>query len=166
MDMKERALLAGQATFIYLFKEIASSNIIYVGCTRYMGRRLTEHKGAINDPKNYAGIYVYMRENNLKLFEDVEIVIVEYMQDREKAQLRETALIEQYAATVKNNVKYDTRKYITDPRFLKVQCTNTGTIYPCVKSVMEELNITRYKLDKAMKEGKAINGNTFIYVKK
>lgn len=164
MTKQESALLAGSAKFIYLFKEIKTGKIIYVGQTRYLGRRLTEHRKGINDIKNHASIYLYMRENNLKLFTDVEVVIVDYTQDRQQAEKIEAELIDKYSDTVLNTVKYDTRKYNTDPRFKKVLCVDTGEIFWAVKPVLEKYNISRYFLDKAINNGTEIAGHIFKYI--
>ena len=150
LSKKESAKLAGQASFIYLLREIKTNKIIYVGCTRYVGRRLTEHKSSLLDEKNRAAIYMYMRENNLKFFVDVEFNIVDYIQDREQAQIIESQLIDKYKATALNTIKYDTRKYNTDPRFKKVRCVTTGEEFWAVQPVLEKYNVSRYLLDKAI----------------
>lgn len=164
MTKQESAKLAGSTKFIYLFKEIKTGKVIYVGQTKYLGRRLNEHRQAISDTKNHTAIYLYMRENNLQLFKDIEICIVDYTQDREKAELIETSLINKYKDTVLNIVKYDTRKYNTDPRFKKVKCIETGEIFWAVKPVLEKYNISRYFLDKAIKNKTKIANLTFEYI--
>lgn len=165
LSKKESAKLAGQASFIYLLREIKTNKIIYVGCTRYVGRRLTEHKSSLLDEKNRAAIYMYMRENNLKFFVDVEFNIVDYIQDREQAQIIESQLIDKYKATALNTIKYDTRKYNTDPRFKKVRCVTTGEEFWAVQPVLEKYNVSRYLLDKAITNQEPIHsGEVFQYI--
>ena len=165
LTKKESAKLAGQASFIYLFKEIKTNKIIYVGCTRYVGRRLTEHKTSLLDETNRASIYLYMRENNLQFFRDVEFTIVDYIQDRGQAQIIESQLIDKYKSTVLNTVKYDTRKYNTDPRFKKVRCITTGEEFWAVQPVLEKYKVSRYMLDKAISNKEPIHsGEVFEYI--
>lgn len=165
MNNQEKAKLAAQTKFIYIFREIKTNKVIYVGQTKFLGRRLNEHRTALKE-KNYAGIYVYMRENNLEFFKNVEVVIVGYTQSREEACKLEAELIKRYATTVQNNVKYDTRKYNTDPRFRQVECVETGEIFGAITFLMEKLNLSRYHINKAIMANKPIYGFHYRYVKK
>ena len=163
MTQKEKAILASKARYIYLFREIKTQKVLYVGCTKYLGRRLHEHRTAINNPKNYTAIYMYMREHNLKFFEDVEIVIVQHVFGQEEAQKVEAEYIAKYKDTVLNEIKWDTRKYNTDPRIRKVIDKTTGKIYWCVKEAFEDIGTTRYLLDRAIKKQEPIDGRLFDY---
>lgn len=164
MTKQEAAKLAGQTYFIYTLREIKSGTVIYVGRTRYMGRRLTEHRGSLADPENHAGIYEYMREHDLQFFVDVEVCIVDYKQKREEATQRETELIQLYKDTVKNTVLVDTRKYNTDPRFRKVRCITTGEEFWAVNPVLEKFGMSRYLLVKAIENKTEICGHKFEWI--
>lgn len=164
MTKLERAKLAGSTRFIYVFKEIKTGKIIYVGQTRYLGRRLNEHRDSLKDTTLHTSIYVYMREHQLEFFRDVEIDIVGYTQDIDEASKLESEFIKKYQDTVQNVVSYDTRKYNTDPRLRKIRCIETGDEYWAMKPVMEKYNISRYLLDKAIKNKTKIANLTFEYI--
>lgn len=164
MNKREAAKLAGQTVFIYLFREIKTGKIIYVGQTKYIGRRLNEHRASLADIHNHKGIYHYMRDNNLEFYRDVEICIVREVFGRDLASKIESEYIEKYKDTVQNIVTVDSRKYNTDPRLKKVRNVTTGEVFWAVQPVMEKYKISRYFLDKAIKRKDVIAGCLFEYV--
>ena len=157
----QRALMANIA-YVYLFEEIKTGKINYVGTTRYIGRRLHEHRESLKD--NTAPIYVYMREHNLQFFKDVIIKIVDFCESREEAAKVEQSYIEKYKDTVQNLVKLDTRKYCTDPRWRKVWCVTTNERFNCIKLACEKAKTSRYKLMKASENREYINGLYFEFI--
>lgn len=164
MNKKEAADRAGSVLYLYLFKEVKTGKVIYVGQTRFLGRRITEHIRALKDLRNYAAIYVYMRNHNLEFFRDVEISIIFRGFDRAKMEALETEYINKYSTTVQNMIKVDTRKYNTDPRFKKVRCITTGEVFWAVNPVLEKYNISRYFLEKAIRNKTEIAGCLFEFV--
>lgn len=165
MNKQEAALRAGSVLFLYLFKEIKSGKVIYVGQTRYLGRRFNEHLSSLKDLKNHAAIYEYMRNNNLEFFRDVEISVIARCFDRTEIEALETEYINKYSDTIQNTVKIDTRKYNTDPRFKKVRNITTGEVFWAVQPVMEKYNVSRYLLEKAINTKTPIAGCLFEWVK-
>lgn len=160
---QERAKKAGQVLFVYTLNETKTGNVIYVGVTRYLGRRMAEHVRSQETTK--AAIYVYMREKGIKLFSGVTLTVVDKVFGREEANKIETELISKHKATAQNGIVYDTRKYNTDPRHHKVRCITNGKEYWAVKPVTEEYNVTRYKLDKAIRNKTPIHsGELFEYI--
>ena len=159
---EKAASIAGKTYFIYMFREIESHKPIYIGRTRYVGRRMTEHRKALGDEKNYAPIYVYMRENNLQFFEDVEVVICDYVQDGALAVKREAELIEKHKDTVLNLQKIDTRQHNTDPRHKPVICITTGERFWAMKPACERYNVSRYLLRKAIENKEPISSGEYF----
>lgn len=166
MTQKEKAMMAGQTYFVYGFLEVSTDNIIYIGVTRYVGRRLNEHRNGLKNTKNYTAIYVYMREHNLEFFRDVKVVILDYIIGRQNAQNLESDYIKKYSNTALNKVKIDTRKYNTNPTWKKVVCVTTGEIFSNVKSACEKFNTSRYLLNQAIIKNTDINGFRFKYLSK
>lgn len=164
MNKKEAADRAGSVLYLYLFKEVKTGKVIYVGQTRFLGRRITEHIRALKDLRNYAAIYVYMRNHNLEFFRDVEISIIFRGFDRAEMEALETEYINKYSTTVQNMIKVDTRKYNTDTRFKKVRCITTGEVFWAVNPVLEKYNISRYFLEKAIRNKTKIAGCLFEFV--
>lgn len=163
MTLQERAKTAN-VFFVYLFEEVSTKTIFYVGVTRYVGRRMNEHRRDKGRIKRNP-LYVYMRDNDLELFRNVEVRLVAFAHSREEANKLEAEYIERYKDTVTNTVKFDTRKYCTDPRYLKVRCITTGEEFHAVSPVCEKYGITRYKLVKAIENGTEINGLKFEFIK-
>ena len=75
--------------FIYLFRVKKTREVIYVGSTKAIGKRLNEHRRAFREPKHQLPIHIYMKENHLKLFDDVEVCIVEYLSEGTEEQALE-----------------------------------------------------------------------------
>lgn len=163
MDLKERASMA-DITFIYTFVERASGKVFYVGQTRHVGRRMNEHRRDLKRCQ-HTPLYVYMRDNNLELFRNVDVCLVGYAKTRAEAAQMEADLIERYRETVVNVVKFDSRKYSTDPRYLKVRCVDTGETWHAVAAACEHFGLTRYKLTKAIERGQPVNGHKLEFVK-
>ena len=161
LSLKERSKLAN-VFFVYLFEERKTKKIICVGMTKYVGRRMREHKTDMLRKNN--NLYVYMRDNDLELFKNVDVKLVDFCKTREEAAQKESELIKKYHDTVKNLVTLDTRKYSTDPRYLKVKCLTTGELFYAVAPVIKKFNVSRYKLFKAIKNKQAINGFMFDFV--
>lgn len=164
LTLKERADMANNVCFIYLFVETETDTVFYVGSSKMIGRRLNEHRRDLKRPSR-TPLYIYMRDHNLELFKNVEVRIVAYAKTREEASDIESEYIERYKATVTNVIKHDSRKYSTDPRYLKVRCVTTGEIFHAVKPVCEKYKVSRYLLTKAIRRGEAINGFKFEFIK-
>lgn len=163
LSLRERSEMAN-VTFVYLFVERGSGKVFYVGTTRYVGRRMNEHRRDLKRNK-YTPLYVYMRDNDLELFRNVDVQLVELVRSRDEAAKLEAAYIERYKDTVVNVVKLDTRKYSTDPRYLKVRCVDTGEVFHAVSAACTKIGVSRYKLTKAIESGAKINGYKFEFVK-
>lgn len=105
-----------------------------------------------------------MRNHNLEFFRDVEISIIFRGFDRAEMEALETEYINKYSTTVQNVIKVDTRKYNTDPRFKKVRCITTGEVFWALNPVLEKYNISRYFLEKAIRNKTEIAGCLFEFV--
>lgn len=153
---------AGNTYFVYVFREINTQKIIYVGVTRYIGRRLAEHRKALKDNTCYTAIYVYMRANNLEFFKDVEVTIVDHCDHRGLAAQRESSIILKHRSTVLNQQKFDSRAHNTDPRHKAVRCVTTGEEFWAMKPVTEKFKVSRYLLRKAIENNKPIHSGEYF----
>ena len=161
-SLADRSKLAN-ILFVYLFERTDTKEVFYVGVTKYVGRRLNEHRRDLKRVKT-TPLYVYMRDNDLELFKNVEVRLVAYCNSRDDANLIEAEYIEKYKNTVVNFIELDTRKYLTDPRWIKIKCVDTNEIFNDVMSCCRKFNVTRYKLMKAIDNNQAINNHKFIKV--
>lgn len=163
MDLKQRSLMAN-VVFVYLLVTCDTDTVFYVGTTRCVGRRLNEHRNYLLR-SHRTPLYVYMRDHDLELFRNVYVKLVAYARSREEAAQIETAYIERYKDTVTNVIKHDSRKYSTDPRYIKVRCVDTGQIWHAVKPAARAFGISRYKLTKAIERGELIDGHKLEFIK-
>lgn len=164
LTLQERSKMAN-VFFVYLFEEVETKKVFYVGVTKFIGRRMNEHKRdrSVGRGKR-TPLYVYMRDNDLELFKNVEVRLVGYTHDRVEASRMESEYIKKYADTVQNLVKTDTRKYSTDPRYRKVRCITTGETFHAVKPVCDKYKISRHHLVKFIERGEEIDGLKFEFI--
>ena len=163
-NLKQRSIKAGNTYYTYLMKD-SENQVRYVGCTRYLGRRINEHINALINRKFSQGIYAYMFENNLHFFSDIVFEVVGRFYTRAEAQSLEAQLICKYSTTTQNIQKYDTRKHNTDTRLKPVKCITTGESFWALKPCCEKFNVSRYLLVKAIENNKPIHsGELFEFI--
>ena len=68
---------------IYLFREKKTDKVIYVGSSSRVCKRLGNHIAQLRGDKAMQPIHHYMVDNNLILYKDVEVVLVDFAPDRE-----------------------------------------------------------------------------------
>lgn len=165
MTQAERATKAGQTYYVYLLVETETNAVIYVGQTRYLGRRINEHISSTLDSKNHAPLYIYLRGRRLALFEGVDVKVIARVFSRQESEIKESELIEKYKDTCLNKVKLDTRRYNTDPRHKKVKCVTDGREWWAVAPAEQDTGISRYKIEKSIKTKTPVNGLQFEWVR-
>lgn len=153
--------------FIYLFREKQTGKVIYVGSTRAIGKRLNEHRRALREPKHMLPIHVYMKEQNLKLFDDVEVCIVEFLQDvsREKALEVESEYFFKYRDTLKNVRPAEIRSGEYSVRNKAVRCLNDGKEFFSIRQAADYYGLNRVTIMNHLNHGsKTKTGLVFEYI--
>ena len=153
--------------FIYLFREKKTQKVIYVGSCKNIGRRLNEHRRALREPKRENPIHKYMRENDLKLFDDVEVAIVEYSNNMTRAEALEleAKYYYLYESTVKNKRPAENRTGIYATRNKPVKCLTDGKVFFSVRKAAEYYGVTRHTLMKHLNFGTRLKSELiFEYV--
>ena len=140
---------------IYLFRVKKTQEVIYVGSTRNIGMRLNEHRRAFREPKHELPIHKYMMENNLELFTDVEVAIVEYLSGvtRQAALEVEAEYYHRYKDTLKNTRPAEIRSGIYSVKNKPVRCLNDGQVFYSLRKAAEYYGITRYSLANHLNKG-------------
>lgn len=122
--------------YIYLLQEKTTNNILYVGRTKFPMRRFQEHKKAIKTSS--APLYKYIRENDLKLYDDINVIITEFIPNDEiVANEREQYYTDLYKDTVLNVYLGDKRDFEYSNLNKPIQCITDGKIYSSIKQVFE-----------------------------
>lgn len=116
--------------YVYLFRVKENGNVIYVGSSVRPMERIKEHIQCSEGRKETKQpIYKYMQENNFKLIDDVEIVWVERVDNREKALKLEADYYYRYIDTVLNTRPSEDRRGGNNPKRRKVKCINDGLVF-------------------------------------
>lgn len=155
--------------FIYIFRVKETNEVIYVGSTRIFASRMNEHRRSLREEKRAQNIHKYMNENNLKLYEDVEVAIVWFKDDCEasEAYQEEARLTNLYKDTVRNFRVAENRQDENSSHSTKVKCLNDGKIYPSIRRLSEVVGIGRDALGKKLLKGVLdIEGQKYEIVKK
>lgn len=153
--------------FIYLFREKQTGSVIYVGSTRAIGKRLNEHRRAFREPKHELPIHTYMKQNNLKLFDDVEVCIVEFLQGvpKEKALEVEAEYYYRYEKTLKNVRPAENRIGEFSARNKAVRCLNDGKEHLSIRQAAEFYGLNRVTIMNHLNKGSILkNGLVFEYI--
>ena len=153
--------------FIYLFRVKATQEVIYVGSCRQISERLNEHRRAFREPKHELPIHKYMKKNNLKLFDDVEVAIVEYSNDmtKEEALNLEAQYYHRYKDTLKNTRPAEIRTGIYATRNKPVRCLNDGQVFYSIRKAAEYYGIDRSTIMYHLNKGSRLkNELVFEYV--
>ena len=130
-------LSSSRVYYIYLFREKNTGKVIYVGSSARPMERIKEHIQCAEFRKktkynNHQKIYLYLRDNNLKLIKDVEIVWVERVEDKEESLRLEAEYFHKYKDTVLNDRPAEEMDGSNNPKRKKVVCVNTGEVFDTV----------------------------------
>lgn len=153
--------------FIYLFRVKKTGEIIYVGSTKAIGKRLNEHRRAFREQKHELPIHAYMKENHLKLFDDVEVCIVEYLSEGTKAQILEleAKYYYKYKDTIKNTRPAEIRSGEFSVRNKSVRCLNDGKVFISIRKAAEYYGMNRSTLMYHLNKGTILkSGLIFEYM--
>ncbi len=153
--------------FIYLFREKETNTVIYVGSTRQITERLNEHRRAFRDKSHELPIHRYMRNNNLKLFEDVEVSIVAYLENvsKEEALKVEALYFYKYKDTLKNTRPAEVRTDEYSPRSKAVKCINDNKCFVSIRRASEYYGLNRNTIMSHLNKGTVLkNGLVFRYL--
>ena len=154
--------------YIYLFRVKKTQEVIYVGSTRNISTRINEHRRAFRELKHELPVHKYMIEKNLKLFTDVEVVIVEYLSgvSKQEALEVEAEYYYRYKDTLKNTRPGEIRSGIYAARNKPVRCLNDGQIFYSIRKAAEYYKITRNALMNHLNKGTRLKSELiFEYVK-
>lgn len=153
--------------FIYLFRVKKTGEVIYVGSTRAIGQRLNEHRRGLKESKHELPIHAYMKEHGLKLFDDVEVCIVEYFQNvpKEKALQVEAEYYFKYKDTLKNVRPAEIRSGEFSARNKPVKCLNDGKEFVSIRNAAEYYGINRATIMYHLNHGSRLkSGLIFEYL--
>lgn len=153
--------------WIYLFRIKKTGEVIYVGSTRAIGQRLNEHRRGLKEEKHRLPIHEYMIQNNLKLYDDVEICLVEFMQnvDKETVLAKEAEYFYRYRDTVKNTRPAEDRTDEFATRNQAVRCLNDGKEFYSLRNAAEYYGLNRATISNHLKKGSRIKkGLVFEYI--
>lgn len=152
---------------IYLFRVKTTGTVIYVGSTKQIGQRLNEHRRAFREKNHELPIHTYMKAHNLKLFKDVEVCIVDYLENvsREKALELEAEYYYKYKDTIQNTRPAEIRNGEFAPRSKPVKCLNDGKCFVSIREASEYYGINRVTIMSHLNKGTIIkSGLTFQYL--
>ena len=152
---------------IYLFRVKESGTVIYVGSTRQIGQRLNEHRRAFREKKHELPIHAYMKANNLELFKDVEVCIVDYLENvsKEKAYELEAEYYYKYRDTVKNTRPAEKRSGEFSPQSKPVKCLNDGKCFVSIREASEYYGLNRVTIMAHLNKGSVLKcGLVFQYM--
>lgn len=158
---------ANQQYFIYLFRIKETQEVIYVGSCRNISKRLAEHRRAFREPKHELPIHKYMKDNHLKLFDDVEVAIVEYSNNmtRKEALELEAEYFYRYKDTLRNTRPAEIRTGIYATRNKPVKCLTDGKVFYSVRKAAEYYGVTRHTLMRHLNRGTRLKSELiFEYV--
>ena len=153
--------------FIYLFRVKSSGEVIYVGSTKSIGKRLNEHRRAFREPAHELPIHAYMKQNNLELFHDVEVCIVEYLDDatKEEALKIEADYYYKYQDTIKNTRPAEIRDVEFSPRNIAVMFISDGKEFVSIRQAAEYYGVNRVTIANHLNEGTRLkSGLVFEYI--
>lgn len=154
--------------FIYLFRVKKTGKVIYVGSTKAIGKRLNEHRRGMREQSHRMPIHDFMKENNLKLFEDVEVSIVDFFTNATKDEVlkKEAEYYYKYKETLKNTRPAEIRNDEFSPRSKPIKCLNDGKIFVSIRKAAEEYGLNRATISKHLNKGSILkNGLVFEYIK-
>ena len=153
--------------YIYLFRVKKTGTVIYVGSCKSIGKRMNEHRRAFRDPSHELPIHRYMKEQGLKLIDDVEVVIVEFLNNttREKALEVEAQYYFKYKDTVKNTRPAEIRSGVYSSRNKPVRCVNDGKVFISIRKAADYYGVDRSTVMYNLNKGRKLyNGLLFEYV--
>lgn len=121
--------------YVYILREKASNNVIYVGYTKYPTRRFKEHKESLDDnhDRKCQDVHQYMKDNNLMLYKDVEISLIDCLEFEEEAIAREIYYTNYYSSTVKNHLLGNIKDGKYNQHARKIMCLNDGKVFDTVR---------------------------------
>ena len=154
--------------YIYIFRVKETQEVIYVGSTQNLGMRMNEHRRAFREPKHELPIHKYMKENNLALFTDVEVVIVECLSGvtKQVALNLEAEYYYRYKGTLKNTRPAEIRAGIYATRNKPIRCLNDGQVFGSIRKAAEYYGTTRHALMNHLNKGTRLKSElVFEYVK-
>ena len=154
--------------FIYLFRVKKTQEIIYVGSCKAIGNRLNEHRRAFRDSKHELPIHSYMKQHGLKLFDDVEVVITEYLSDATKddALSKEAEYYYKYRDTLQNTRPAEIREGEFSPRNKPVRCMSDNKEFISIRQAADHYNLDRVTIMNHLNKGSILkNGLVFEYVR-
>ena len=128
---------------------------------------MNEHRRAFRDPSHELPIHRYMKEQGLKLFDDVEVVIVEFLNNttREKALEVEAQYYFKYKDTVKNTRPAEIRSGVYSSRNKPVRCVNDGKVFISIRKAADYYGVDRSTVMYNLNKGRKLyNGLLFEYV--
>lgn len=164
---KEVLPVEAKQYFIYLFRVKKTGDVIYVGSTKAIGKRLNQHRRAFKEPKHELPIHAYMKENHLSLFDDVEVCIVEYLPGGTKEQVLEieAKYYYKYKDTIKNTRPAEIRSGEFSVRNKSVKCLNDGNVFISIRKAAEYYGMNRVTLMYHLNKGTILkSGLVFEYV--
>lgn len=152
---------------VYLLKEKATNQVIYVGSSARPAERMKEHNQVLQGGKKAQEkypLYQYMMNKGLKLYKDVEVIWVDVAKDRESMYALEAEYYYKYEKTVLNDRPAEDRFGRYNPKRRYVFCLTDNKEFKTVTSCAEYLGIRRQILSDIL-HGRAKNktGKKFLF---
>lgn len=136
---------------IYVFKIKKTSQIIYVGSTRTIGARINEHRRAMREINREQPIHKYLKSNNLKLIEDVEIDIIDTANTKEEALEKESFYFDKFKRTIANTWRAEERENEKSPVRCPLKVSNKEIYFTSQREAATKLGVSRYNITKMIK---------------
>lgn len=137
---------------VYLFREKESGKVIYVGSSARPAARMKEHVATLEGRKpTNMKVYDYMRENNLELYKDVEVVWVDRADDDVSLRELEAEYYFKYEGTVLNDRPAEDRNGEHNPKRKGVRCLDDGKEFSSVLQCSKYYGIPRTTLTNHLK---------------
>ena len=142
--------------YIYLFKIKKTGRVIYVGSTWRIGNRINMHRRSMREPARAQPIHKYLHANNLQLFKDVEIDIVDTTLGKDNAMKLESKYYKKYKLSSVNVWDANKRSGNNSPIRQPLVTKDGKRTFNSQREAARELGVSRQKVNKMTKDGELI----------
>ena len=142
--------------YIYLFKVKKTGRVIYIGSTWRIGNRINMHRRSMREPDRAQPIHKYLHANNLQLFRDVEIDIVDTTLGKDKAMELESEYYKKYKLSSVNIWDADKRSGDNSPIRQPLVTKDGKMTFSSQREAARKLGVSREKVHKMTEAGELI----------
>lgn len=139
--------------YIYLFRVKKTGRIIYVGSTWRIGNRINSHRRSMREPNRAQPIHKYLHANNLQLFKDVEVDIVDTTLGKENAMKLESEYYQKYKLSSINIWDANKRSGDNSPVRQPLMTKDGSQFFKSQRDAAKKLGTTRHTIGIMTKRG-------------